>query len=125
MTDQAPSPSSPPPDKRRFSSWLKVMAEYAGVTEPSRLHTFLLDHGCQCTQDSAADWLAGGDPSFEKSRDIIKAFHLAFPDIEVWEQYKRFVRGEPYMQLEPESTKARETLEDILQRSGLPPGLTD
>lgn len=113
-------------DSRRFSVWLKVMAEHAGVAEPSQLHAFLLEHGCQCTREAAGEWLGGTDPSYEKSRDIIRAFHSAFPELEVWEEYRRFVKGEPFMQ----GTGSRpshigETLEQILKDTGLPPGLPD
>lgn len=109
---------------RSFSVWLKAMAEYAGVADASSLHAFLLAQGCLCTRESTADWLSGKDPSYEKSRDIIKAFHTAFPDLEVWQEYKRFVNGEPYLQSKGGSG-AGETLEQILKQSGLPPGLQD
>lgn len=118
-TSSGGKPVSPP-----FSAWLKVMAKYAEVDEPSRLNVFLVQHGCQCTREGVAEWLSGSEPSYEKSRDIIKAFHLAFPDLEVWEHYRRFVKGEPFMQNE-EMGSIQETLEQILQRSGLPPGLKD
>lgn len=116
--------SSPGPNPRSFSVWLKAMAEFAGVAEPSALHSFLMEHGCQCTKESVAAWLAGKEPTFEKSRDIIKAFHLGFPDREVWAEYKRFVRGEPFMQA-PAGSGDKETLEQILHQTGLPPGLAD
>lgn len=119
-------PATPESDSRRFSVWLKVMAEHADVTEASQLHAFLLEHGCQCTREAAGEWLSGTDPSFEKSRDIIRAFHMAFPELEVWEEYRRFVKGEPYMQ-ETGSRPSHigETLEQILKDTGLPPGLLD
>lgn len=109
-----------------FTVWLKTMAEHARVADPASLHRFLMEHACHCTRESAAEWLSGRDPSPEKSRDIIKAFHSAFPDLDVWEEYKRFVRGEPYMQgKRSRSSQIDQTLDEILQQSGLPPGLTE
>jgi len=115
------------PEPRPFSVWLSAIAEHAGVSEPTALQRFLQRAACHCTEENAEEWLKGTTvPGFDKARDIIRAFHTALPDIEVWEEYRLFVKGEPFLQ----GKRARpsyidETLDQMLSQTGLPPGLPD
>ncbi|MGI8425800.1 MAG: hypothetical protein ACR2FO_02800 [Actinomycetota bacterium] len=103
------------------------MAQHAGVAEPAALQAFLQRSACHCTEENAEEWLNGtAVPGYDKKRDIIRAFHTALPDIEVWEEYRLFVKGEPFLQ----GRRARasfidETLDQMLGQTGLPPGLQD
>jgi len=118
----AETPEPPP-----FSAWLSAMASHAGVAEPAALQAFLQGQACHCTEQNAEEWLKGTSvPGFDKTRDIIRAFHNSLPDIEVWEEYRLFVKGEPFLQ----GRRARpsyidETLNQMLSQTELPPGLPD
>ncbi|MGI8523900.1 MAG: hypothetical protein ACR2K3_11420 [Nocardioides sp.] len=113
-----------PRDEPPFKEWLEPMALRAGAETPEKLHTLLLANNCHCTMEAVSAWLVGVQPSFTKTRDIIKAFHKALPDVEVWEQYKLFTEGQPFLQ--PKSDRMNEIeadFEKMLKQTGLPPPL--
>lgn len=125
MSDQ-PSSVNPANSKPSFSTWLTAIAKEGGVDSAQELQDLLMQQDCHCTLEDAADWLQGvSEPSYEKTRDIIKALHNAFPEIEVWAEYRNFVEGRPF--LEQQSGLAAEveaTLEAIVKQGGLPPPLS-
>ena len=115
------------PEALPFSAFLSAIAAHAGVADPAALSAFLQRRACHCTEENAEEWLSGaGQPGFDKTRDIIRAFHTALPDIEVWEEYRLFVKGEPFLQgKRARASYIDETLDQMLSQTGLPPGLPD
>lgn len=103
---------------RSFSDWLTGIADYAGAPDPVSLRALFGSHGCICTLPAVTAWLAGeGEPSPEKMRQIIAALNKAIEDVDVWDDYRRFVHGDTL-------TRARRapavpSLDDLLGRSGL------
>ncbi|MGH2773327.1 MAG: hypothetical protein ACRDIU_09360 [Actinomycetota bacterium] len=113
--------------KPKFVEWLRAMADVANASSPAELQHLLLANNCHCTLEQATEWLQGtGEPTFDKTRDIIKAFYAALPGVEVWEEYRNFTLGKPFLQdVDKKSAALEEKLEDILRGSGLPPPLSD
>lgn len=111
--------------KQSFSVWLTSITKAGGIDSAQELQKLLLQHDCHCTLEDAANWLQGAaEPSYEKTRDIIKSLYDALPQIEVWREYRRFVEGKPF--LEEQTGLASEvtaTLEAIAKQGGLPPPL--
>jgi len=117
-----------PGDKEDFHVWLRSIAVVAGADAPAKLERLLQEQGCHCTTENAEEWLSGkSQPSYEKKRDIIKAFYAALPEVDVWEEYRLFVRGEPFFQGQKQRPSQMDaSLAQMLQESGgLPPGLLD
>jgi len=117
-----------PGDKKDFHVWLKAIAGVAGADTPAKLERLLQNQACHCTTDNAEEWLSGTtQPSYEKERDIIKAFYAALPEVDVWEEYRLFVKGEPFFQGQRQRASQMDaSLAQMLKESGgLPPGLLD
>ena len=111
--------------KPKFVEWLRRMADIANASSPAELQHLLLANNCHCTLEQTTQWLEGtSEPTFDKTRDIIKTFYAALPGVEVWEEYRNFTLGKPFLQnVNRKSAALQERLEDIIKASGLPPPL--
>lgn len=101
-----------------FSIWLKAVAAKTGATTALELRQVLVRHGCHAPEILLDEWLEGvSEPSLDKMRELITALNKALEDIDVWEEHRRYLRGEPYL-LEPRREQPGQlpaTLEDFAQ----------
>lgn len=111
-----------PEAERTFAGWLNAIAEHAGVPQAAALKALLSEHGCVCTRPALETWLSGaGTPPAEKMRQVIGALNKALPKIDVWDDYRGYIEGRDG---DRRSTVLEApTLDELLDRSGLPPGL--
>lgn len=112
--------------ERNFAAWLREIMPKLEVTDARGLRQALLDQGCPVSEVALSDWLEEvTEPSFDKMRAVLGSLNRALPDVDVWEAYDRFVRGEPERAQDPAPHQiGTPSLDELIRDPRLPPGLT-